>query len=88
MPFKPTIVPPAPDPFAEQITTDLNDAWWRGFYMVEKWSKDGQKPEELIYGGNRLAKAQAVFDAIVTKRPGGRYVLRQRARVLRKWPDE
>jgi hypothetical protein len=81
-----TIVPPSEDPFGEQTTTDLEGAWWRGFYMVEKWSKDGQKPVALIYGGNRLAKAQATFDAIVTKRPRGHYTLRQRA--LRKWPNE
>jgi hypothetical protein len=55
--------------------------------MVERWSKDGQKPEELIYGGNRLVKAREAFDVVVTKRPGGRYTLRQRARVLREWPE-
>jgi hypothetical protein len=55
-------------------------------YMVEKW--EGRKPVELIYGGNRLEQAHAAFDAIVKNRPRGRYTLRQRAHVLRKWPDE
>lgn len=86
-PPKPTIIKPPEDPFAEQETADLNDAWWRNFYMVEKWSKDGQKPVELIYGGNRLEKARLAFDAIVKRRPGGRYTLRQKMRVMRKWPE-
>ena len=77
---------PPDDPFGEQETTDLNDAWWRNFFMVEKWQ--GSKPVELIYGGNRLEKADAAFDNIVKKRPRGRYTLRQKMRVLRKWPDE
>jgi hypothetical protein len=74
------------DPFGEQETTDLNDAWWRNFYMVEKWK--GSSPVALIYGGNRLGKAQAAFAAVVKKRPRARYTLRQKARVLQKWPDE
>jgi hypothetical protein len=64
----------------------IAEAKFPAFLMVEKW--EGQKPVELIYGGNRLEKAHAAFDAIVKNRPRGRYTLRQRARVLRKWPDE
>ncbi len=76
------------NPFGDQETTDLTDAWWRSFYMVERWSDDGQKPIELIYGGNRLQKARDVYDAMVRYCPAGRYTLRQRARTLRQWPDD
>jgi hypothetical protein len=56
--------------------------------MAELWSKDDQHVERMFYGGNRLAKAIAVFDAAVKHRPHRRYTVRKGTHVIRKWPDE
>lgn len=76
------------EPFAYQEAETWQEAWERNFYAVEKWSKDGQQPDSLVHGSNNLMKARDAFDDIVRRRPRGRYVLRQRARVLRKWPED
>jgi hypothetical protein len=57
------------------------------FYKVEKWSKDEQRVERLLWAGNSLDKARAIFDAEVKRRPRIRLTIRQRARVLRQWPQ-
>lgn len=81
---------PDADPFAYQELTsgDLEEAWWSGFYMVEVWSKDGQRPIKLVHASNSLSIAGSIFDAETKRRPRARYKLRQGARVLREWPQE
>jgi hypothetical protein len=32
-----------------------------GYYKVEKWTRDGAKVDNMLYAGNNLIKAQAVF---------------------------
>jgi hypothetical protein len=58
----------------------------RNFYKVERWTKDDQHIEALLYAGNNLDKARATFKDAVRRRPRGRYTIRQRARVLDRWP--
>ena len=58
----------------------------RNFYKVEKWSRDGQRVEEMLFAGNSLAKAQRVFERFIKKRPRSRLTIRQRTRVLQEWP--
>jgi hypothetical protein len=56
------------------------------FYKVEKWSRDGQRIEELLFAGNSLAKAQRIFERFIQKRPRSRLPIRQRTRLLQEWP--
>ena len=75
-----------PDPFGPQETDDPAEADARNFFKVEHWSNDDQRIEALIYAGNRLERARAIFDEAIKRRPAGRFTIRQRARVLAKWP--
>jgi hypothetical protein len=77
-----------PDDFAAEETDNPNIAAVRNYFKVELWSKDGQCIERMLHAGNRIEKARAVFDDAVRHRPGGRYMIRQGARVLRKWPED
>jgi hypothetical protein len=81
-------VTPPPDPFGDQETDDAVYADTRNFYKVERWTDDDQHVDQLLYAGNRLETARAKFDAVVKHRPGGRYTIRQRIRVLAKWPED
>ena len=45
------------------------------------------KVEGLLYAGNNLGKAQAIFAAAVKHRPRIRLTIRQRTRVLQEWPN-
>ncbi len=72
--------------WAHQETTDPLYADERNFYKVELWSKDGQSVIRLLFAGNDLVKARATFAAAASKRPRGRYTIRQRSRVLEQWP--
>ena len=56
------------------------------FYKVQLWTKDDQRVERLLHAGNRIDEARAVFNAAVKHRPGGRYTIRQRCRVVEQWP--
>ena len=58
----------------------------RNFYKVEKWSKDGAKVERMLYAGNSLDRARAIFQAEFRRRSRGRYTIRRRSRVLDQWP--
>ena len=53
---------------------------------VEKWSRDGQRIEELLFAGNSLDKARRIFEPFIQRRPRARLTTRQRTRVLREWP--
>ena len=58
----------------------------RGFYQVEGWSKNDQQIEALLFAGSKLDMARAVMKAFTEKRPRARLTIRQRSRVLYKWP--
>jgi hypothetical protein len=56
-------------------------------YEVESWNDDGRsKIERMLYAGSNLDKARKVFAAAVKHRPPIRLTIRQRTRVLDKWP--
>ena len=42
------------------------------FYKVERWSKDEQRIERMLWAGNSIEKARAVFREAVKHRPRGR----------------
>jgi hypothetical protein len=54
----------------------------RGLAVVER------RPgiERMLWAGNSIDKARAVFREAVKHRPRGRYTVRQRSLVLEKWP--
>ena len=58
----------------------------RNLYKVEKWSKDEQCIERMLWAGNSLDKAREIFDAEIKHRPRIRLTIRQRTRVLQRWP--
>jgi hypothetical protein len=60
----------------------------RNFYKVEKWATDETKVDQLLYAGNNLKKAQEVFAKAIKHRPRIRLTIRQRTRVLWRWPEE
>jgi hypothetical protein len=45
------------------------------------------KVDTLLYGGNNLEKAREIFAKAVKYRPRIRLTIRQRTRVLQRWPD-
>lgn len=75
-----------PPHWSDEETADPQVADRRNFYKVERWTADDQHVAHLLYAGNSLDKARATFEAAVTRRPGGRFTIRQRARVIDKWP--
>jgi hypothetical protein len=75
---------PASDWSAEETNNPLL-ADDRNFYKVEKWSKDDQRVERMLWAGN--SKAQAIFNAEIRRRPRIRLTIRQRTRVLQRWPQ-
>jgi hypothetical protein len=74
------------DDWSAEETDDPLYADRRNFYKVEKWSRDGQRVEELLFAGNSLDKARRIFERFITKRPRSRLTIRQRTRVLQEWP--
>jgi hypothetical protein len=44
------------------------------------------KVDSLLYAGNSLERARAVFEHAIKHRPRIRLMLRQRMRVLDEWP--
>ncbi|MBO0715841.1 MAG: hypothetical protein J2P55_00700 [Rhizobiales bacterium] len=59
----------------------------RYFFKVEQWTADDQHVERMLWAGNAIVRARAIFDAKVRHRPRGHYTIRQRNRVLQKWPE-
>jgi hypothetical protein len=57
----------------------------RSFFKVELWTKD-RHIERLLFAGNSLEEARALFAAYRKRRPRARLVIRQRSRVLEEWP--
>jgi hypothetical protein len=60
----------------------------RNFYKVEKWTKDGTKIDRLLYAGDSLEKARALFGEAIKHRPRIRLTIRQRTHLLDQWPKE
>jgi hypothetical protein len=58
------------------------------FFRVELRMPDDQPVKRVLFADNRLDKAREIFGEAVKKRPGSRYTIRERCRVLAKWPDE
>ena len=56
------------------------------FYKVDKWSRDGQRIEGMLFAENSLAKAQRNFESFIKRRPRSRLTIRQRSGVLQEWP--
>jgi hypothetical protein len=78
---------PKPDDVTEhEETTDPLVADTRNFYKVEKWTKDGTKVDRLLYAGNSLRRARSVFESAIKHRPRIRLTIRQRTRVIDRWP--
>jgi hypothetical protein len=74
--------------WSAEETSDPNYADKRNFYKVEKWTKDGMRLERWSTRGNSLDKAPEVYRAAIQHRPRGRLTIRQRNRVLERWPNE
>ena len=49
------------DPTVHEETDDPTYADRRNFYKVEKWSRDGQRVEEMLFVGN---SAQQLFSVV------------------------
>ena len=60
----------------------------RNFYKVEQWSRDGQRVERMLFAGNSLDRARAIFKAEIRRRPRGHYTIWQRSRVLDQWSPQ
>ncbi len=73
-------MPDSPNNAFHEETTDPLVADVRNFYKVEKWTRDGMKVDSLLYAGNSLRRAQAVFENAIKHRPR----IRQRTRVLQQ----
>jgi hypothetical protein len=60
----------------------------RNFYKVEKWTRDGMKVDSLLYAGNNVSKAREIFANAIKHQPRIRITIRQRTRVLQRWPQQ
>jgi hypothetical protein len=62
------------------------DHWLPGFnFNVEEWDAEGQTYETLaICRSPELARA--VFAAAIAEKPGGRFMIRSRTRVVQRYP--
>jgi hypothetical protein len=74
------------DDWSDEETFDPLYADERNFYKVEKWTKDGQKVDSLLYAGNNFNRAQHIFANALRHRPRIRLTIRQRTRVWQQWP--
>ena len=72
-----------PDDWSHEEADDPLYADQRNFYKVEKWSRDGQRVNEMLFAGSSLGKAQCIFERFIWRRPRSRLTIRQRARVLK-----
>jgi hypothetical protein len=70
----------------QEETDDPLVADRRNFFKVELWTRDGRHVERLLFAGNSLDKARALFAAYGRRRPRARLTIRQRSRVLEEWP--
>jgi hypothetical protein len=47
--------------WSDEETNDPLVADVRNFYKVEKWTRDGEKVDSLLYAGNNLDKTRDIF---------------------------
>jgi hypothetical protein len=81
--------PKPDDPEVHEETDNPTYADDRMFYKVEKWTRDDTQVDRMLYAGNSLAKAQEVFARFIRfikHRPLIRLTIRQRTRVIDRWP--
>jgi hypothetical protein len=76
---------PRPPKLLDEETDNPLIANDRNYYKVEKWTKDG-RVERMLYAGNNLDHARMIFDRAIKHRPRIRLTIRQRSRVLSRWP--
>jgi hypothetical protein len=76
------------DDWSSEETDDPLYADRRNFYKVEKWSKDDMQIVELLVAGSSLNKARRIFERMTNHRPRVRLTIRQRTRVLDRWPAQ
>jgi hypothetical protein len=74
------------DPAVHEETDSPTHADDRNFYKVEKWPSDETKVDSLLYAGNSLGRARSVFERAAKHRPRIRLTIRQRTRVIDRWP--
>ena len=74
--------------WSDEETNDPLVADVRNFYKVEKWMRDGEKVDSLLYAGNNLDKTRDIFAKAIKHRPLIRLTIRQRTRVLEQWPQK
>src|SRR5689334_24898484 len=79
--------PQPDDPAVQEETDSPTYADDRMFYKVEKWTRDGTRVDNLLYAGNSFGRARAAFEQPIKHRPRIRLTIRQRQRVLDKWPQ-
>jgi hypothetical protein len=58
----------------------------RNFYKVELWTADEQHIIDLLYAGSNLDRARDIFARFLKKGPAAHLTIRQRTRVLDRWP--
>jgi hypothetical protein len=62
------------------------DHWLPGFYFnVEEWFENNQY--ETLAICRSLALALAAFEVTVAEKPGGRFTIRNRTRVVKRHPE-
>ena len=69
---------------------EINDPLYaddRNFYKVELWTRDEQRVLRMLYAGSNLDKARTIFASYIRIRPRARITIRQRTRVLERWPQ-
>jgi hypothetical protein len=59
----------------------------RNYCKGERWTANGHI-ERMYYAGSSLTWARGLFDSLVQREPDIRLTIRQRARVLQKWPKD
>ena len=70
----------------EEETSNPVYADTHNFFKVEQWTNDDLRVGRMLFAGNRLDRALDMFDAAIRFEPVARYLIRQRSRVVEKWP--
>jgi hypothetical protein len=73
---------------SDEETIDPLYADERNYYKVEMWTADEQHIVDLLYAGNNLDKARNIFARLIKDRPRAHLTIRQRTRVLERWPKK
>jgi hypothetical protein len=70
---------------SDEETADPLYADERNFYKIEKWTREGSRVDQMLYAGNNLDKARAIFAATIKHRPRVQLTIRQRRRRPLHW---